>query len=107
MVPLYLSFYKIDVLVQPCSVFLLVALKNTLVSLDIASNPCINDSSVCALLLLSNLKFLSICDTGIGMVGLRELAKTIVLEDRIIDIEIPTVCEFYIDSKWFLLIDVG
>lgn len=85
--------------VQPYSVFLLVALKNTLVSLDIASNPSINDSSVCALLLLFKLKFLSICDTGIGMVGLRELAKTIVLEDRIMDIEIPIICEFYIDSK--------
>lgn len=95
----YLQLYGRRPIVQPYSVYLLVALKNTLVSLDIASNPCINDSSVCALLLLFKLEFLSICDTGIGMVGLRELAKTIVLENRVIDIEIPTVCEFYVDSE--------
>lgn len=67
--------------------------------LSIASNPLINDDAVCALLLLCRLSYLSILDTGIGMVGLRRMAWTIHREDRVIGIEIPTICEFYIDSK--------
>jgi hypothetical protein len=69
------------------------------VFLSIASNPLIDDHAVPALLLLCKLSYLSIVDTGIGMNGLRLLAGTIHEEDRIIDIEIPTVCEFYIDSE--------
>ena len=67
--------------------------------LSIASNPLIDDDAAPALLLLSRLSYLSIIDTGIGMAGLRRLAETIYREDRAIAIEIPTVCEFYIDSK--------
>lgn len=67
--------------------------------LSIACNPLIDDNAVPALLLLCKLSYLSIIDTGIGMSGLRVLAGTIHEEDRVIDIEIPTVCEFYIDSE--------
>jgi hypothetical protein len=69
------------------------------VELSIASNPLIGDDAVPALLLLRKLSYLSILDTGIGMVGLRRMTWTIHEEDRVIGIEIPTICEFYIDSK--------
>lgn len=80
------------------SVFLLVSLKGTLTQLSLAKNPDINNEAVPALLLLSKLSFLSIFDTGIEMIGLRRLAETIFEDDRIMDIEIPVVCEVYIDS---------
>lgn len=38
------------------------------------------------------------------MPGIRRLAKTIYDEDRIVDIEIPSACERYIDSKQHPLI---
>jgi hypothetical protein len=69
------------------------------VDLSIASNPLIGDDAVPALLLLRKLSYLSILDTGIGMVGLRRMTWTIHKEDRVIGIEIPTICEFYIDSE--------
>ena len=78
---------------------MLVALKRSLADLSIASNPLVGDDAVSALLLLRKLSYLSILDTGIDMVGLRRMARTIQEEDRVIDIEIPTICEFYIDSK--------
>lgn len=37
------------------------------------------------------------------MVGLRLLAAIILQEDRIIDIEIPSACEQYIDSGYFYI----
>lgn len=80
-------------------VFLLVPLKNTLVELSIAHNPRIDDYAVSAILLFSRLSFLSIFETGIGMEGLRRLAINVANEDHIIDIHIPIVCEFYVDSK--------
>lgn len=40
------------------------------------------------------------------MEGLRRLAYTIHEEDRAVKIEIPTVCEFYVDSELpYLLLD--
>jgi hypothetical protein len=72
------------------------------VDLRIASNPLVDDNAVSALLLLRKLAYLSILDTGIGMAGLRRMAWAIHAEDRVIGIEIPTVCEFYIDSKSFV-----
>ena len=86
-----------------CSVFLLVSLKNTLSRLSLARNIDINEDAVPAILLLFNLSFLSILDTSIGMVGLRRLAESIHRYDRLMDIEIPFVCEEYIDSKFHLL----
>lgn len=61
-------------------------------------NPQITDDVVPALLLLSKLTFLSILDTNINMPGLRRLARTIYDDDRVIDIEIPTACEDYVDT---------
>jgi hypothetical protein len=84
---------------HPNSVFLLIALKRSLTQLCIALNPLITDDAVPAFLLLHKLTFLSILDTAINMPGLRRLARTIHDEDRVIDIEIPTVCELYVDSK--------
>jgi hypothetical protein len=48
--------------------------------------------------LLSKLSFLTILDTSIDMPGLRQLAQTIYDESRVIDIEIPSACELYVDS---------
>jgi hypothetical protein len=81
------------------SVFLLLPLKRSLTQLCIAINPQITDDAVPALLLLYKLTFLSILDTSINMPGLRRLARTIYDEDRVIDIEIPIVCEQYVDSR--------
>ncbi|KAG6817233.1 hypothetical protein H0H87_011290 [Tephrocybe sp. NHM501043] len=80
------------------AIFLLLPLKHTLTQLSIGSNPAINDDAVPALLLLSKLSFLSILDTGILMPGIRRLAHTIYIEERAIDIEIPSACEEYIEA---------
>jgi len=79
-----------------------VPLKRSLTQLSIGSNPAIDDDAVPALLFLSKLSFLSILDTSIHMPGLRRLARTIYDQDRIIDIEIPTACEEYVDSTRLL-----
>ncbi|KIM39316.1 hypothetical protein M413DRAFT_415939, partial [Hebeloma cylindrosporum] len=79
-------------------VFLLVSLKRTLTRLSIASNPDIDNEAVPALLLLSNLSFLSILDTAIDMVGLRRLADFIHKTDQMVDIEIPYACQEYVDK---------
>ncbi|KAF8813527.1 hypothetical protein BYT27DRAFT_7335124 [Phlegmacium glaucopus] len=80
------------------AVFLLVSLKRTLTHLSLANNHDINNEAVPAILLLSKLSFLSIFDTSIEMIGLRRLAETICEDDRIMDVEIPFVCEAYIDN---------
>ncbi|TEB31514.1 hypothetical protein FA13DRAFT_1687767 [Coprinellus micaceus] len=80
------------------AVYLLVPLKRTLKRLSLSVNPDVTSESVPAMLLLENLEFLSILDTGVDMVGLRLIAKTIYEESRTIDIEIPYACETYIDS---------
>ena len=83
-----------------CSVFLLVSLKRTLTHLSLAKNPDINNEAVPAILLLSKLSFLSIFDTGIEMIGLRRFAETIFEDNRVIDVEIPSICEAYIDRTY-------
>jgi len=83
-------------------VFLLVNLKEKLRYLDLAQNPKIDDDAIPAILLLTNLEYLSILATGIDMPGLRRLATVVYAEDRDIDIEIPFRCEKYIDS-WVVL----
>ncbi|KAF8202144.1 hypothetical protein BJ912DRAFT_943889 [Pholiota molesta] len=66
----------------------LVSLKRTLLRLSLARNPDINDDAVPAILLLSELSFLSIFDT----------TETIHKEKRVMDVEIPLACEKYIDN---------
>lgn len=83
-------------------VFLLVNLKEKLCYLDLAHNPKINDDAIPAILLLTNLAYLSIQATGVDMPGLRRLATVVYTEDRAVDIEIPFRCEKYIDS-WVVL----
>ncbi|EAU85193.1 hypothetical protein CC1G_06209 [Coprinopsis cinerea okayama7 len=81
------------------AVFLLVPLKRTLTRLSLTGNPAIDDDCVPALLLLTQLSFLSVLDTSIDMAGLRKLAAA--ANDghyESIDIEIPTACEAYIDN---------
>jgi hypothetical protein len=76
-----------------------------LTQLSLAKNPDIDNEAVPAILLLSKLSFLSIFDTSIEMIGLRRLAETIFEENRTVNVEIPFVCEAYIDSTcfgWFL-----
>lgn len=84
------------------SIYLLIPLKRTLRRLSLATNPDVTSESASAMLLLVNLEFLSILDTGVDMAGLRILAGTIFEESRNIDIEIPYACETYIDSKYYI-----
>ncbi|KAG2145329.1 uncharacterized protein EDB93DRAFT_1228051 [Suillus bovinus] len=80
------------------AVFLLVTLKEKLNYLNLAHNPKIEDDAIPAILLLTNLVYLSIQATGIDMPGFRRLAAVIHAEDRVIDIEIRFRCEKYIDN---------
>ncbi|KAJ6578054.1 hypothetical protein B0H19DRAFT_1208086 [Mycena capillaripes] len=80
------------------AIFHLVALRRSLLQLSIATNPHIDDDAVPAILMLSKLSFLTILDTSIEMPGLRRLAQTIYEERRVIDIEIPSECETYVDN---------
>jgi hypothetical protein len=82
------------------SVFLLTSLKYSLRSLSVADNPRITEDAVPALILLSKLSFLSILDTSIGMPGLRRIADVIEKEQRIMDVEIPEICEIYLLSRY-------
>ena len=79
----------------------MVSLKRTLTQLSLAKNPNIDNEAVPAILLLSKLSFLSIFDTSIEMTGLRRLAETIFEDNRSVNVEIPFVCEAYIDSTRF------
>ncbi|KAJ7068858.1 hypothetical protein B0H15DRAFT_918312 [Mycena belliarum] len=80
------------------AIYHLVALKRSLLQLSIATNPHIDDDAVPAIIMLSKLSFLTILDTSIDMPGLRRLAQVIFDERRIIDIEIPSACDRYIDN---------
>jgi len=91
-------FFIFIVMVSVNSVFLLTSLKRSLTKLCLSANPRIGNYAVPALLLLSKLSFLSILDTNIDMIGLRRLTATIYKEDRVVSIEIPAVCEYYIDN---------
>ena len=79
----------------------MVSLKRTLTQLSLAKNPNIDNEAVPAILLLLKLSFLSIFDTSIEMIGLRRLAETIFEDNRAMDVEIPFICEAYIDSTYF------
>ncbi|TFK21468.1 hypothetical protein FA15DRAFT_645556 [Coprinopsis marcescibilis] len=79
-------------------VFLLVPLKLTLTKLSLAYNPCVTSISVPALILLDRLVFLSLLETSVDIIGLRSLATVAFDEYRGVDIEIPSVCEAYIDN---------
>ncbi|KAH9948596.1 hypothetical protein B0H21DRAFT_230902 [Amylocystis lapponica] len=81
------------------AIYHLVALKRTLVELDIALNPRIDDDVIPALLALSKLEFLSLFDTGVRMPGLRRLAQSLRAQKKTdFDIEVPRECEQYIDT---------
>ncbi|KAF8133119.1 hypothetical protein K438DRAFT_1985169 [Mycena galopus ATCC 62051] len=80
------------------AVFNLLALKRSLLQLSLATNPHIDDDAVPAIILLSKLSFLTILDTAIDMPGIRRLAQTIYTERRVIDIEVPSACERYLDN---------
>ncbi|KIJ62914.1 hypothetical protein HYDPIDRAFT_157081 [Hydnomerulius pinastri MD-312] len=86
-------------------VFHIVSLKQYLYHLDLSNNPMIDDDAIPALILFKNLDYLSIVGTGIKMPGLRRLATPTQKEGREIAIEIPSVCEKYIDNieKEYLL----
>ncbi|KAJ7111202.1 hypothetical protein C8R43DRAFT_1041770 [Mycena crocata] len=79
------------------AIYHLVALKRSLLQLSIATNPHIDDDAIPAIILLSKLSFLTILDTSIDMPGVRRLAQIIFDENRVIDIEIPSACERYVD----------
>jgi hypothetical protein len=78
-------------------VFHLVALRKTLLYLHLELNPKIDDNCVPALLLLSKLRFLSLIDTDIGMIGLRQLALRFREQRRRIEMIIPNKCEEYLN----------
>ncbi|KAJ7651061.1 hypothetical protein FB45DRAFT_1018418 [Roridomyces roridus] len=80
------------------AVYLLVSLRRSLLQLSIAVNPHIDDDAIPAIIMLSKLSFLTILDTNIDMPGIRRLAETISEESRIIDIEMPSPCETYIND---------
>lgn len=79
-------------------VFLLISLKENLETLHLSFNPKIDDDAIPAIILLKELAFLSIYGTSIDMPGLRKLTQTIVEEGRTPAVEIPEICEKYIDS---------
>ncbi|KAJ7239395.1 hypothetical protein B0H12DRAFT_1189995 [Mycena haematopus] len=80
------------------AVFNLVALKRTLLQLSLATNPHIDDDAIPAIIMLSKLSFLTILDTAIDMPGIRRLAQVIYDQQRIIDIEVPSACDRYVES---------
>lgn len=90
-----------DDVLSNSSIFHLVALRRSLLQLSIATNPHIDDDAIPAILMLSKLSFLTILDTSVDMPGIRRLAQTIYDERRVIDIEVPSACETYIDSAFF------
>ncbi|KAN0092623.1 hypothetical protein V8E55_003407 [Tylopilus felleus] len=79
-------------------VFHTVALKHNLRYLDLTGNVLINDDSMPALILLENLQFLSVFETGVLMPGLRKLAVAVKGGKHVMDIVIPTVCKDYING---------
>jgi hypothetical protein len=77
-------------------------LKQTLLQLSIAMNPNIDDDGVPALIMLYKLNRLCIAETGIGMAGLRSMAKVIHEEIRAVNVEIPLRCEEYIECEYIV-----
>ncbi|KAF7335460.1 hypothetical protein MVEN_02199300 [Mycena venus] len=80
------------------AIFNLMALKRSLTQLSIATNPHIDDDAIPAIIMLFKLSFLTILDTSIDMPGIRRLAQTIFDEQRVIDIEIPSACDRYVEN---------
>ncbi|KAH7903437.1 hypothetical protein BJ138DRAFT_1131374 [Hygrophoropsis aurantiaca] len=89
------------------AIFLLASLKNTLTFLDLALNPNIDNDAIPVIMLFSKLSYLSLFGTSIDMSGLRRLAALIHEEHRILDIEIPSECEEYLDDLHYrCLLDI-
>lgn len=82
------------------SVFLLVSLKRSLIELDVAFNPSINNDAVPALIILRKLRFLTLLDTRITMVGLRILCSAVQGNKYPIELEVPRECEIYVERKF-------
>lgn len=57
----------------------------------------IDNNSVYALLLLKNLVYLSIYDTAIDMIGVRQIACQLHEGSRRMNLRIPFICREYLD----------
>ncbi|KAF8336050.1 hypothetical protein F5887DRAFT_891748, partial [Amanita rubescens] len=74
----------------------LFPLKFTLMSLNIARNPEIDDEATSALLPMTRLIYLSIAETSIGMPGARELVNGWIKKGRRLSINFPHWCHEYV-----------
>ncbi|KAF9525814.1 hypothetical protein CPB83DRAFT_771417 [Crepidotus variabilis] len=86
-------------------VYLLIPLKYTLTQLHLANNVDIDNNAAYALMLFKRLAFLSIHDTAIDMVGVRQIALALEEDKRDMILKIPFICQEYlntIDSKYFV-----
>ncbi|KAF8637752.1 hypothetical protein AX17_002594 [Amanita inopinata Kibby_2008] len=79
-------------------VYLLLPLKRTLLDLNIARNPQIDDDVVPALLMMVNLSYLSLAETFIDMPGARRLANDQTFKTRRVIIDFPQWCHEYVDK---------
>lgn len=77
----------------------MVRLKWSLKELYVDGNPRIDDESVGPILLLTRLRYLSVINTSVGMLGLRRLAADVFDNPRQFEIEAPEPCHEYIASE--------
>ncbi|KAF8650024.1 hypothetical protein AX16_005462 [Volvariella volvacea WC 439] len=77
-------------------VFHLVSLKRSLTRLSLSKNPMINNDAVPALVLMIKLSYLSIEVTGIDILGLRPLCRSVLTHSRSLTVLLPQACERYI-----------
>ncbi len=80
----------------------LVALKRTLLELNISVNPQIDDDAIPSLCALSKLEALGIRVTAVSMDGIRKLANTLAYEGRSVKLEIPLNCADYLRGEPYL-----
>lgn len=81
------------------SVMHLVALKHSLVHLELSWNELITDDAIPSLYSLSHLTFLSLKGTSVTAKGLRKLAGVVKDRGRKISLILPSACEEYFCSK--------
>lgn len=77
----------------------LVALKNTLIYLDLSWNPQVTDDAIPSLCYLSKLDTLHLQGTGVSIQGLRKLASSVSNNNRTICLTASPMCEKYIQSE--------
>lgn len=80
------------------SIMHLVALKHTLLELDISVNPRINDDAIPSLCALSGLEYLGCRATMISMDGIRKFVTYFTNEMRNVKLEIPVGCMEYLQG---------